>query len=130
MRGASRHLSEFLFGLSSNPNWIGKFWFLLRKREDSVVRGLPPIPLELTDRAEPTEESESMRVAKQTRRRILIALNQETRVVLGPRYRSPSLVKETILRDPEVQKLIDETARAEGVDRRRIMSRSYQLLTE
>lgn len=130
MRGASRHLSEFLFGLSSNPNWIGKFWFLLRKREDSVVRGLPPIPLELTDRAEPTEESESMRVAKQTRRRILIALNQETRVVLGPRYRSPSLVKETILRDAEVQKLIDDIARADSVDRRRIMSRSYQLLTE
>jgi glycerol-3-phosphate O-acyltransferase len=130
LRGAGRNPSEFLFGLSSAPNWIGKFWFLLRKRDDSVVRGLPPVPLELTDRAEAVEESESMRVAKQTRRRILVALSQETRVVLGPRYRSPSLVKETILRDPEVQKLIDELARAEGVDRRKIMSRAYQLLTE
>jgi glycerol-3-phosphate O-acyltransferase len=130
LRGASRHLSEYLFGLSSNPNWIGKFWFLLRKRDDSVVRGLAPIPLEMTDRAEAIEETESMRVAKQTRRRILVALNQETRVVLGPRYRSPSLVKETILRDPEVQSLIDQVSKAEGVDRKRIMSRSYQLLTE
>jgi hypothetical protein len=58
MRGAGRNPSEFLFGLSSAPNWIGKFRFLLRKRDDSVVRGLPPVPSELTDRAEAVEESE------------------------------------------------------------------------
>ena len=71
-----------------------------------------------------------MRVAKNTRRKILVLYNQEMRVVLGPRFLSPLSVKETLMRDPEIQKMILETAEREGVDSKKVMARAYQNLTE
>jgi glycerol-3-phosphate O-acyltransferase len=131
VRGAARKPSEYLFGLSSNPNFIGKIYYLLRQRKDSVVRALPNLPMATQDEmGDGLEESETMRLAKTTRRRILIETQLEMRVVLGPRYSSPYSVKETLLRDPEIQRIIQEVADKEGVDRKRIMSRAYANLTE
>ncbi len=132
-RGLVRSPSEYLLGLSSNPNLIGKIWYLFRKRRDSIVKALESFPLssqQTSDTGDDIEESEGMRIAKSLRRRILILWNQEARVVLGPPFQSPIAVKETLLRDPELQKLISEVAAAEGVDRRKVMSRAYQYLTE
>ncbi len=135
LRGG-RNLSEYLFGLSSKPNLIGKIWYLWRRRKDSTVRALKPFTMGSKETEahalahDVLEESESMRVAKSTRRKILIEQNQEMRVVLGPRYNSQYAVKETLIRDPDIQALIGEIAQKEGVDRRRVMSRAYQNLTE
>lgn len=131
VRGASRKLSEYLFGLSSNPNVIGKIWYLLRARKDSVVRALPDFPmLTATEGNDTLEESLAMRLAKTTRRKILVETQKEMRVVLGPRYSSPHSVKETLLRDPQIQEVIEEVARNEGIDRKKVMSRAYSYLTE
>lgn len=133
MRGGSRLLSEYLLGLSSKPNLFGKIWYLIRRRNDSSVRALGFLPLaskETLEKLEGFDENESMRAAKSARRKVLVWVQQEMRVLLGPRYYSPSLVKETVLREPEVQALISRLAQEEGVDRKKLMSRAYQNLTE
>jgi glycerol-3-phosphate O-acyltransferase len=132
-RGASRNPSEYLFGLSSNPNLIGKLWYLARRRIDSTVRGLGFFTMtgkDIGEKMEAFEETDAMRAAKSARRRILVVVNQEMRVVLGPRYHSPQAAKETVLRDPEVQNVIAELERTEGIPRRKLMSRAYKDLTE
>lgn len=133
MRTSVRSLSELLFGLSSNPNVIGKVWYLVRRRKDSTVRSLPSHMMgatETVDYEDAFDDSEPMKVAKSTRRKILVQYHQEMRVVLGPRYSSPISVKETLLKDPELQEVIRKVAESEGVDRRKVMSRAYQNLTE
>ncbi len=131
VRGATRKPSEYLFGLGSNPNLIGKIWYLARARKDSVVRALADFPaLTVGEMSDAPEETESMRLAKATRRKILVLTHQEMRVVLGPRYSSPYSVKETLLKDPEIQAVIEEIAKKEGVDKRKVMSRAYSNLTE
>lgn len=131
VRGGSRKPSEYLLGLGSDPNLLGKFWYLIRKRKDSLVKSLDDFAMfSLVEGNENPEDSESIRLARQTRRRILIQTHQEMRVILGPRYSSPENVKETILRDPEIQKIIDEVAMSEHLDRKKVMSRAYGNLTE
>ncbi|MBI1860345.1 MAG: 1-acyl-sn-glycerol-3-phosphate acyltransferase [Deltaproteobacteria bacterium] len=132
IRGAGRNLSEYLFGLSSRPNLVGKMWYLIRRRKDSTVKGLSPFLIieSGTTSAGDLGEDEGMRIAKSARRRILIATNEEMRIKLGPRYVSPTAVKETILHDPEVQALLDELSREQGVEKRKLMLRAYQNLTE
>jgi glycerol-3-phosphate O-acyltransferase len=131
VRGAARKPSEYLFGLSSNPNFIGKVWYLLRARKDSVVRALPDFTmLTVVETGDALEESEAMRLAKNTRRKILVEVQQEMRVVLGPRYASPYSVKETLLRDPDIQRVIQEVAAKEGIDQKKVMSQAYANLTE
>jgi glycerol-3-phosphate O-acyltransferase len=133
MRGAGRRPSEYLFGMSSKPNSLGKLWFLLRRRTDSTVTALGFLPLaskETLEKLEGFDENESMRAAKSARRKVLVWVQQEMRVLLGPRYHSPSLIKETVLRDPEIQSLISRLAEEEGIDRKKVMSRAYQNLTE
>lgn len=131
VRGASRKPSEYLLGLGSDPNLLGKFWYLGRQRKDSVVKALDDFPmLSQLEGTDTFNEGDSMRLARLTRRRILVETHQEMRVILGPRYASPHSVKETILRDPEMQKTIGEVATKENVDRKKIMSRAYGDLTE
>lgn len=128
----SRKLSEYLFGTSSRPNTIGKLWFLAVNRSDSGVRGLETFnfgDLELPSPAIPNE-SDGMRLAKSVRRKILVLYNQEMRVVLGPRYQSPFAVKETLIREPEIQEMIEATAKERNVDRRKVMAEAYRNLTE
>lgn len=130
-RGAARRPIEYLLGVSSNPNLLGKLWYLIRPRKESTVRGLAPFPLrEPGEGVDPFGEGEAQRVAKETRRKILVQVQQEMRVLLGSRYHSPHSVKETLLRDPELQQAISDAAAAEGVDRRKIMQRAYRNLTE
>ena len=132
-RGGSRQLSEYLFGLSSHPNLIGKIWYLLRRRQDSSVSGLgflPLAPKESLEKLEGFDENEAMRAAKSARRRILVWIQQEMRVLRGPRYHSPSLIKETVLRDPQIQELITRLSQERRIDRKRLMSEAYQDLTE
>ncbi len=134
MRGSVRSLPEYLFGLSSNPNVIGKIWYLLRKRKDSTVKALTPIYMtenrESPEYDDAFDDSEAMKVAKSTRRKILVQSSQEMRVVVGPRYASPISVKETLMRDPELLQVIREVAAQEGVDPKKVMSRAYLYLTE
>lgn len=133
VRGGSRAPSEYLFGLSSKPNTLGKIWFLLRRRTDSKVTALGFLPLaskESLEKLEGFDENEAMRAAKSARRKVLVWVQQEMRVLLGPRYHSPSLIKETVLRDPEIQALITRLAEEQGVDRKKLMSQAYQNLTE
>jgi glycerol-3-phosphate O-acyltransferase len=132
-RGGARQLSEYLLGLSSKPNTFGKLWYLLRRRNDSSVRALGFLPLtskEPLEKLEGYDENESMRAAKSARRKVLVWVQQEVRVLLGPRYHSPSLIKETVLRDAEIQALITKLSSEQGVDRKKLMSVAYQNLTE
>lgn len=131
VRGAARTPSEYLFGLSSNPNLMGKMWYLIRQHRDSSVKALDDFPMVGPQEAsDGFEESEAMRKAKTTRRKLLVTTQQELRVVLGPRYSSPAVVKETLLRDPEIQRVIDEVAKEKGLDRKKVMSQAYSYLTE
>jgi len=138
-RGGARQPSEYLLGLSSRPNWVGKCWYLLRKRHDSTVRSLGTFrSLSKTqDSTGNTEvatavdgESEAMRFAKSARRRLLVTYNQELRVVLGPRYHTPGAVKDVLMRHPEVQAAIDRVAKEEGVPREKIVRRAFANFTE
>ncbi len=132
-RGAARRPSEYLLGMHSSPNFLGKVWYLARRRMDSIVRGLEPFVMGAKDPSEGGdwfEEGEAMRVARVTRRKILVLHKQEIRVILGPRYRTPLAVKETLLKDPALQALIQELSEKEGVDRKKLMARSYRDLTE
>jgi glycerol-3-phosphate O-acyltransferase len=133
MRGAARQPSEYLFGMSSKPNTLGKLWFLARRRTDSSVSALGFLPMAFKEtlvKLEGFDENESMRAAKSARRKVLVWVQQEMRVLLGPRYHSPSLVKESVLRDPEIQALITRLATEQGIDRKKLMSQAYQNLTE
>lgn len=132
-RGASRRPSEYLLGMHSAPNLMGKVWYLARKRMDSMVRGLEPFVMGSKDASEGGdffEEGEAMRIARVTRRKILVLHKQEMRVILGPTYRTPLAVKEEILKDPSLQALIQDLSEKEGTDRKRLMARSYRDLTE
>lgn len=132
LRG-TRDLSEYLFGLSSRPNLIGKIWYLVRRRRDSVVRALAPFPLfdkDMSEGLELWDEGEAMRAAKHVRRRILVLYHQEMRVVLGPRFQPVYHVKESIIRDPEIQDLIAKISSEKAVDRKKLMSLAYRNLTE
>lgn len=138
-RGGARTPSEYLLGLSSRPNWVGKFWYLLRKRHDSTVRALGAFR-SLSKAQDPSVgsdvaisvdgESEAMRVAKSARRRLLVVHNQELRVVLGPRYHTPGAVKDLLMRHPDVQAAIDQVAREENVPREKIVRRAFANFTE
>lgn len=136
VRGERRSFHELLLGISSNPNWVGKLWYLARKRQDSNVKSLAIIPLidrenpNLSDLADAIDEAGSLKNARVVRRKILVLAQQEVRVVLGPRYLSPTSVKETIMRDPEVQTMINRVAEKQGVDRKKVMMQAYQYLTE
>jgi glycerol-3-phosphate O-acyltransferase len=133
MRGGARQFGEYLWGLSSRPNTLGKIWYLLRRRQDSSVRALgflPLTPKEPLEKLEGYDENEAMRAAKSARRKVLVWIQQEMRVLLGPRYHSPSLIKETVLRDPEIQALITRLAVEQQTDRKKLMSVAYQNLTE
>lgn len=132
LRETSRKISEYVLGLGSDPTLMGKVWYLLWARKDSTVRALKDFPqLHKNDEMfEGSDDTPPMKLAKTTRRKILVETHKEMRVVLGPRYLSPHSVKETLLRDPEVQRVIEEVAAAEGVDKKKVMSRAYQNLTE
>ena len=137
MRSYSRSLSEYFLGLSSNPNLIGKMWYLIRARKDSSVRSLSSLSLTQKDSISESleyddafDDTEAMKLAKIMRRKILVLHNKEMRVVVGPRYSSPISVKETLMRDPEILRVIEEVAASEGADKRKVMSRAYQNLTE
>ncbi len=136
VRGERRKLHELLFGLSSNPNWIGKLWYLLRKREDSNIKSLGFIPLvdkeglRMGEGVDSIDESESLKNARVIRRKIIVLIQQEMRVVLGPRYLPSTAVKETLMRDEEVQKMIQWVAKRDGVDTKKVMMLAYQYLTE
>lgn len=133
LRGEHRNPSEYLFGWSSNPNILGKIWYLLRKRRDSTVTTLDSVHFTregTTEHADVIEENESLKIARAVRRKILVLVNQEMRVVLGSRYYSPHSVKETLMRDPDIQKLINELAEKNGTDRKKLMMEAYQYLTE
>lgn len=136
-RGGARTPSEYLLGLSSRPNWVGKCWYLLRRRHDSTVRALGQFrslskAQETSgDGAMPVDgESEAMRVAKSARRKLLVTYNQEIRVVLGPRYHTPGAVKDLLMRHPDVQAAIDKVAAEEGVPREKIVRRAFANFTE
>ena len=136
LRGERRKFSELLLGISSNPNWIGKLWYLLRKRHDSSVKSVAIFPLVdretvgALDGADALDEGINLRIARTTRRKILVLTQQEMRVVLGPRYLSPTSVKETLMRDEEVQNTIRLVAQKEGIDQKKVMMSAYQYLTE
>ncbi|NBX83912.1 hypothetical protein EBQ90_12655 [bacterium] len=133
LRGSPRQLGEYFLGLSSKPNIIGKLWYLIRKRTDSTVKGLEPISFTSKEPAEIGDELDgldSTRLARMVRRRILIEVNQEIRVALGPRYSSPYLIKENIMRDPQLLQMIEQIATESGVDRKKVMAQAYSFLTE
>ncbi len=132
-RGAARRPIEYLLGMHSDPNLLGKFWYLARPRTDSIVRGLEPFVLGMKDAAEGADlldEGEAMRLARVARRKILVLHKQEMRVILGPRYRTPLSVKENILKDAALQALIQDMSEKEGVDRKKLMACCYRDLTE
>ncbi len=135
-RGERRRFDELLLGISSNPNWIGKFWYLLRKRQDSNVKSLGFLPVVerepflLGETPDEIDEGVSLKIARVLRRKIIVLIQQEMRVVLGPRYLSPTSVKETLIRDEEVQKAIHLMAEKEGLDNKKVMMLAYQYLTE
>lgn len=133
VRGEQRKLSEYLLGLSSSPNLLGKMWYLIRKRSDSTVLSLPAIPFtpgEVIEKDNLLEETQAMRVAKTMRRKVLVSFAQEMRVAHGPKYHSPVEVKEELLRDVSIQKTIDEEAVSRGVNRKRVMLEAYKNLNE
>ncbi len=132
-RGSSRQLGEYFFGLSSKPNFFGKLWYLFRKRGDSTVRALNPIPFGPKETSEASDDLDGIdahRMARTVRRRILIQVNQEMRVTLGPRFIAPYLIKENIMRDPELLKLVDDLSREQNLDKRKIMGEAYTYLSE
>jgi len=136
LRGERRRIHELLLGSSSNPNWLGKLWYLFRKRQDSSVKSLGMIPLvdseRLTgmDRSDAIDETEGLKNARIIRRKIIVSIQQEMRVILGPRYLPPTAVKETLMRDEAVQKLIRDNAQIGGADTKKQMMLAYQYLTE
>lgn len=133
LRGQSRQLSEYVLGLSSRPNFIGKIWYLFRKRTDSTVKALSPIFFASTEPSEAVDDLDGIdatRKARMVRRKVLVEVNQEMRVVLGPRYFSPYLVKENIMRDPQLLQLVDQISQEQQIDRKRVLGQAYRFLTE
>src|SRR5690606_36064871 len=134
-RSDGRALSEYFLGMGSDPNLIGKVWYLFRKRRDSVVKALSPIELTAT---EPTisetddvlADSEPLKLARIARRRVLVSIQQEMRVLVGPRFQSVHSVKETLLRDPQIQAAIQKVAVEQNIDPKRVMMTAYQYLGE
>ncbi len=124
---------EYLLGSSASPNIMGKVWYLLRKRRDSTIRSLTPFHLGSKDLPETTalpDESEANRVGRIARRKILVSIQQEMRVILGPRYDTPHLIKEHLLRDPEIQAFIRTQALETGVDQKKLLQIAYNYFTE
>lgn len=133
VRGEQRKLSEYFLGLSSSPNLLGKCWYLIRKRSDSTVQALAPLSFsgaETLEKENLVGETQGVRFAKSLRRKVLVAVATEMRIALGPKYHSPIEVKEEILRDPEMQKIVDVEAAQRGVDRKKVMLEAYKNLTE
>jgi len=133
LRGTSRQLSEYLLGLSSRPNFLGKIWYLARKRTDSTVKALTPIlfsATESTDVSDDIDGIDATRMARMVRRKVLVEISQEMRVVLGPRYVSPYLIKENIMRDPQILQLIEQISKEKNIDKRKVMGQAYTFLTE
>jgi len=132
-RGSSRQLGEYFFGLSSKPNFFGKLWYLVRKRGDSTVRNLAPITFASREAADVSDDLDGVdahKMARMVRRRILVQVNQEMRVTLGPRFLSPYLIKENIMKDPELLKMVEDISIEKGFDRRKVMGEAYTYLSE
>ncbi|MFM8268556.1 MAG: 1-acyl-sn-glycerol-3-phosphate acyltransferase, partial [Pseudomonadota bacterium] len=133
LRGQTRQLSEYVLGLSSRPNFIGKLWYLARKRTDSTVKSLSPVLFSTPEPADISDDIDGVdatRMARMVRRKILVEVSQEMRVVLGPRYFSPYLIKENIMRDPQLLQLVDQISKEKTVDKKRVLGQAYTFLTE
>lgn len=137
LRGGSRRLIEYFLGLNSNPNLLGKLWYLFRKRMDSTVKALEPLSFLKRESEESgkewereLDEVEPFKVARRLRRNIIVEVNQEMRIVLGPRYVSPYSVKENIMKDPELFSLVSELSESQGKDRKKLLGEAYQYLSE
>ncbi len=131
-RGEGRQLIEYLWGLSSSPNLIGQMWYLARRRRDSTVRYLGSLSLNQKDpeaALSPNDEAPLV-AAKALRRKILVTVNQEMRVLLGPRFLSPLSMKETIAQHPEIMALVQKIASEDKVSLRTVERRVYKNLTE
>ncbi len=127
-RGSSRTPSEYLLGIGSRPNIFGKIWYLIRKRRDSTVRSLSEIYLEIRpiEEAAVPEETEAVQTAKSVRRKVLIEINRELRVVIGPRYLSTHSVKESLLKDPDFQSFLNLYSKQEKIDKKKVMMLAYK----
>lgn len=137
LRGSSRQPMEYFLGLNSRPNFLGKIWYLFRKRTDSTVKALEPLSFSKRESEEggrdwggEIEEVEPFKVARRVRRNIIVEVNQEMRIVLGPRYVSPYSVKENIMKDPELFSMVSKLSEETGLDRKKLLGEAYRYLTE
>lgn len=99
------------------PTGIRKILIMLRQYSRSSLRLSEPFFI--------TEQP-----AKHLRRRIIISIQQEKRVVLGPQYRSARLVSESILRSPSFNDFAKRIAAEEGTTDLAILKRAQRNFNE
>jgi 1-acyl-sn-glycerol-3-phosphate acyltransferase len=108
---------NLLLGDPYQPTGFRKFLIMLRQYSRSTLRLSQPI--NVTDHP-----------SKSLRRRILVTIQQEKRVVLGSNYRSSKLIGESILRSPSFLSLARTLAAEEGVPELTIFKRAQKIFDE
>jgi glycerol-3-phosphate O-acyltransferase len=108
---------SLLLGDPYHPTGLRKLAIMLRQYGRSTLRLLEPMEI-------------SSWPPKALRRRILMEITQEKRTILGPAYRSPKLIGESILRDPGFQNAVRSMSAEEGVDELQLLKRAGKYFVE
>ena len=108
---------NLLLGDPYQPTDLRKLLIMLRQYARSTLRLAPPIEI-------------SEFVPKTLRRKVLVSIQVEKRVILGPTYRSTKLVGESIFRGASFQKFIRSLAAEEGVPELTLLKRAQKIFNE
>lgn len=124
-------LRDLFFGDMENPGRLHKLILFLRKYKKAVVCIAPPINLLEAVDSLPSIDPESIKsLAYKIRRELIRRIDSERRIVSGPVPKPVSEVKEAILEDPEIKRLVASLAEREGKSEKYYKKRVKKLVEE
>jgi len=106
-----------LLGNPYQPTGLRKVFIMLRQYARSTLRLTEPFELRSYQ-------------SKVLRRKILLAILQEKKVVLGPVYPGTKLISENILRSASLQRVVRNLAAEEGVSELNLFKKAQRMLDE
>lgn len=121
-----RSLRRIFFGSRVNPNLIAKILMMVRRNSSAMIRNAPPVTIQ-----EFFGSSQHHRnPARALRRKIVISIIEERKVLLGPMYYTPAFVRDAIFQDKDLRSLIERLAQEEAVPAADVYHRAGNLLSE
>ncbi len=124
-----KRLSNIFFGFKDNPGIIRKILLFLRFTRNAVVDFGCPLNLKDCLETQPPDKSVSS-VAVEIRQKLIEVIDSQKRVTLGPIMKSRQQVKELVLTDREVNRIIEGMADGNRGKRKKLKEKAEKYFEE